>query len=150
MYYRIEKSGCCEHKGLCQVRADFYYDETDKGYALTECKIFPKEGYPGKVNDRGMPVDIDDYKKWRDSLPVEMKLNPFVSRFIYFDHKVTEEEILFCYEIAKSWYESGATTRNVKPVWKPENKSVSATKIVSLLTIDFTAVKNAELYSVRA
>lgn len=41
-FFKIEKSGCCEHKGLCQVRADFYWDEKDPEYKLTECKIYPE------------------------------------------------------------------------------------------------------------
>lgn len=48
-FFKIEKSGCCEHKGLCQVRADFYWDEKDPEYKLTECKIYPKRDMKVKL-----------------------------------------------------------------------------------------------------
>lgn len=76
MFFKIEKSGCCEHKGLVQVRADFYREEGDVGYSLTDCKIIPVGGYTGEMKD-GVPVDQEDYQKWYDALPTEKKNLPF-------------------------------------------------------------------------
>lgn len=148
MYFKIENSGCVEHKGLCQVRADFYHDEKDKDYALTEVKIFPKEGYQGKVEGvMNRPVDMEDYKKWYDSLPTEKQLLPFHTHFIYFEHDVKDDEILFCFEIAKSWLEKKEPMNNVKPVWKPSLSADSVTRISAIKATDFTQV--SELYSVK-
>lgn len=148
MFFKIEKSGCVGHKGLCQMRADYYRDETDKDYALTEVKIFPKEGYQGKVEGvMNRPVDMDDYKKWYESLPTEKRLLPFHTHFIYFEPQHTDEEILFCFEIAKTWLEKNEPMTNVKPVWNESEKTESEIKIASVLTTDFTKV--SELYSVK-
>jgi hypothetical protein len=32
MYWKIEKSGCCEHKGLVQIRYDCFFDKEDNLY----------------------------------------------------------------------------------------------------------------------
>lgn len=158
MHFKIEKSGCVEHKGLCQVRADFYYDESDKDYALTDVKIFPPEGYQGKVEGAmNTPVDMEDYNKWYDSLPTTQINLPVNSHFIYFDpeHLNDLENILFCAEIAKDWkkndkpmlnkYENGKKD----PVWKPEKASLSAEKMAIVLKTDFTKLPNSKLYSVK-
>lgn len=149
MHFKIEKSGCTEHKGLCQVRADFYYDEKDKEYALTPVKIYPKEGYPGKVDEFGSPIDEKDYQTWEDSLPVEMLHLPFHTHFIYFEPHHTDEEILFCFELAKQWLKNNQKMKNVKPVWKEQMKSLSDTRISEIKTKDFSAVLNADKYSVK-
>ena len=149
MHYKIEKSGCVEHKGLCQVRADFYYDEKDKEYTLAPVKIWPKEGYPGKVDELGSPIDEVDFQKWEDSLPVEMLHLPFHTHFIYFEPKHTDEEILYCFEIAKQWLKNNQKMKNVKPIWKEASKAVAVNRIEEIKTKDFSAVKNADKYSVK-
>ena len=149
MYFKIEKSGCVEHKGLCQVRADFYWDEKDAEYALTECKIYPEKGYEGKVDEMGIPADLDDYQKWEDSLPVEMRHLPFHTHFIYFEPHHTDEEILFCFELAKEWLKNNQKMKNVKPVWKENIKALSINRIEEIKTKDFSAVLNADKYSVK-
>lgn len=146
-FFKIEKSGCCEHKGLCQVRADFYWDEKDPEYSLTECKIYPKEGYEGKVDEIGMPIDVDDYKKWENALPTEMKHQPFHSHFIYFPDTVKDDEILFCFELALDWRVKNQPVKNVKPVWNLSKSVSSKTRIDGVKAQDFTKV--SELYSVK-
>lgn len=146
MHFKIEKSGCVEHKGLCQVRADFYYDEKDKDYALTEVKIIEKP-YDGEVNEMGMPKDIEAYQKWYDSLPTEKKLLPFHTHFIYFEPQHTDEEILFCFELAKQWLKNNQPVKNVKPVWNLAKSIVSKARIDSVKAKDFSTV--SEIYSVK-
>jgi hypothetical protein len=146
-HYKIEKSGCCEHKGLCQVRADFYWDEKDAGYKLTECKIYPEKGYEGKVNEMGTPADLEAYKKWEDSLPTELKHLPFHSHFIYFHDTVRDDEILFCFELALDWRVKNQPVKNVKPVWDLSKSVISKARIDSVIAKDFTTV--SEVYSVK-
>ena len=150
-YYQIEKSGCVEHKGLCQVRADFFYDEKDKEYALTPVKIYPDEGYPGKVDELGSPLDEKDYQTWEDSLPIEMLHLPFHTHFIYFEPTHTDEEILFCFEIAKQWLKNNQKMQNVKSVFDTSISLQYATKarIEEIKSADFAKVKNADKYSVK-
>ena len=146
-HFKIEKSGCCEHKGLCQVRADFYWDEKDPSYSLTECKIYPEKGYEGKVDEMGVPVDIEDYQKWEDALPTEMKHLPFHSHFVYFPYTVTDEEILFCFELALDWRVKNQPVKNVKPVWDMFAAQASKARIKSVKAKDFSTV--SEIYSVK-
>lgn len=146
-HFKIEKSGCCEHKGLCQVRADFYWDEKDPEYKLTECKIYPKKGYKGKVDEMGIPADLDDYQKWEDALPTEMKHLPFHSHFIYFPDTVKDDEILFCFELALDWRVKNQPVKNVKPVWDLSKSISSKARIDSVIAKDFTTV--SKVYSVK-
>jgi hypothetical protein len=146
-FFKIEKSGCREHKGLCQVRADFYWDEKDPAYSLTECKIYPEKGYTGKVDEMGTPVDIEDYQKWEDSLPTEMKHLPFHSHFVYFPDTVMDEEILFCFELALDWRVKNQPVKNVKPVWDMFATQASKVRIDSVKAKDFSTV--SEIYSVK-
>lgn len=126
MEFKIEKSGCCVHKGLCQIRIDIF----EKG-KLTTVKVYPKKGYPGEVKDIGfakVPVSMEDYRKWEESLPTQDVAIPVHSHMIYFDpeHLDDLENVQFCGEIAKNWKKEGKpmvnTYENGKhdPVWKPE------------------------------
>lgn len=140
-FFKIEKSGCCEHKGLCQVQANYYYDEKDKEYALTPVKIYPEEGYPGKVDEFGSPIDEKDYQTWEDSLPVEMINAPFRIRLIYFEPHHTEEEILFCFELARIWYQKKEYKRNIPSQWDTTKQELSQARIEQLKLTDFTSIK---------
>ena len=146
-FFKIDKSGCCEHKGLCQVRADFYWDEKDAEYALTECKIYPEKGHEGKVDEMGIPADLDDYQKWEDALPTEMKHLPFHSHFVYFQDTVKDDEILFCFELALDWRIKNQPVKNVKPVWDISKSVSSKTRIDGVKAKDFSTV--SEIYSVK-
>lgn len=146
-FFKIEKSGCIEHKGLCQVRADFYWDKEDPAYSLTECKIYPEKGYEGKIDEMGAPVDVKDYQKWEDSLSTEMKHLPFHSHFVYFPDTVMDEEILFCFELALDWRVKNQPVKNVKPVWDLSKSISSQARIDSVKAKDFSTV--SEIYSVK-
>jgi hypothetical protein len=107
-YFRIEKSGCCAHKGLMQIR-------------------------------------VDIHKKSDDSL--------LGIHLIYFEPTVTDEEILFCAEIAMDWKKNGKPMKNTYngksvPTLK-NNKSDSQNRITEIQDLDFTTIENAGLYSVR-
>ncbi len=70
-YIKINPTGCAERKGLVQVRFDCYFEPTDPGYAEyhVTVPVVPVEGYPGKVDKMGSPVDIADYDKWLAARP---------------------------------------------------------------------------------
>ena len=96
MFVKIEPSGCCERKGLVQIRLSMYLDEGDYGYDkhYIQVPVMPSEGYLGKVGERGQPADIDDYNRWIGSLPKIWQLNPFHNHFIYVEPEVSDEEIM--------------------------------------------------------
>jgi hypothetical protein len=102
MFYKINKTGCQEHKGLCEIRYDLYLDPADEGYSehYVSVPVYPEGGYPGKVGEMGQPLDPEDYKKWYDTLPTVMQHNPFCCHFCQLEPTVTDEEILFVGELA--------------------------------------------------
>ncbi|MCE5212988.1 MAG: hypothetical protein LLG40_15710 [Deltaproteobacteria bacterium] len=149
MYFKIEKSGCNVFRGKVQVRADFYRDEEDEGYALTPVKIIPDGGYPGEVDENGHPVTKNDYQAWFDSLSIELRNLPFHIHFIYFDYDIKDEEILFCFELALDWFKKGLPIKNLAFSWSPDKSDLSALKISEILDTDFSTVNNANIYSVK-
>lgn len=109
-YFKINKTGCSEHKGLCEVRFDLYLSRTDEGNEehYVTVPVFPEGGYSGEKNEIGIPIDMDAYNNWVASLPTETRNNPFCCHFCQFEPNVTDEEILFVGELAldmamKNW-----------------------------------------------
>ena len=96
MYAKIEGSGCCERKGLVQIRLCFYLDKDDYGYEKHHIQVpdFTDAKYDGKVDELGNPVDMVDYQKWVDSLPKAWQNNPFHNHFIYIEPDTSEKEIM--------------------------------------------------------
>ena len=92
MYYKVEPSGCCERKGMVQIRFSFYLEPGDYGYDKhhVEVPIIPKDGYPGKVDEVGSPYDMEDYIMWIDKLPTEWVNNPFHNHFCLLDPDVSD------------------------------------------------------------
>uniref|UniRef100_A0A6M3KFC0 Uncharacterized protein n=1 Tax=viral metagenome TaxID=1070528 RepID=A0A6M3KFC0_9ZZZZ len=50
MFVKIEPSGCCERKGLVQVRFSFYLEDGDYGYERHHVQVsgFSKDTYKGR------------------------------------------------------------------------------------------------------
>ncbi len=96
MFVRVEPTGCCERKGLVQVRFCMYLDESDYGYEKhhVQVPIIPEEGYPGEVGNRRQPTDIEDYDAWASSLPKVWQTNPFHNHLIYVEPDTTDDEIM--------------------------------------------------------
>jgi hypothetical protein len=92
--------------GMINIGAQLFLEEGDEGYDkyvaehYVTTKDISEEGYPGEVDEMGMPLDEDDYNNWFDSLPNVQRLNPFCIHFIQFEPNVTYEEILWCFEWA--------------------------------------------------
>lgn len=95
MFVKIEPSGCCERKGLVQIRFCMYLEPGDYGYNIHHIRlpVIPKGGYQGEVSE-GVPVDIEDYNKWLDGLPKVWRNNPFHNHFIYVEPDITDKEIV--------------------------------------------------------
>jgi hypothetical protein len=99
--------------GMLNISAELYLEQGDEGYDkyiaehFVTVPIIPEGGYTGKFNKDGVPVNQTDYDNWIKSLPTVWRLNPFCTHSIQFEHDVTEEEILWCFEFAL-----GITHRN--------------------------------------
>ena len=99
--------------GMLNITAQLFLEVGDEGYDkyvaehYVTIPIVPESGYQGKVNEAGEPIDQSDYDKWIASLPIIKQLNPFCTHSIQFEHDVTAEEILWCFEFAL-----GITHRN--------------------------------------
>lgn len=110
MFVKVEPSGCCERKGMVQVRFCMYLELADYGYGKhhVNLPVIPKKGYQGKVDGMGSPIDMEDYNKWVDSLPKEWQNNPFHNHFIYVEPDTTDKEIVdigqaFLHEAYVKW-----------------------------------------------
>ncbi len=115
MFVKVEPSGCCERKGMVQVRFCMYLDSTDYGYEKyhVEMPVIPEGGYPGKVDDMGMPINQKDYDRWIKSLPKVWQNNPFHNHFIQAEPETTDKEIM---DIASTFLREGGIR------WATDNK----------------------------
>ena len=96
MFVKVEPSGCCERKGMVQIRFCFYLDLGDFGYNIhhVNLPVIPEGGYPREVDAMGNPVDTKAYDAWIKSLPTEWQDNPFHNHFIYVEPDTADEEIM--------------------------------------------------------
>lgn len=94
MYYEIEQSGCCEHRGKVQVRYSVYLEPGDYGYEKHYILVpdIPEGGYPG-IMIGGIPMSQSDFQTWIQSLPTKMVNNPFHNHFSYFDAPITDNDL---------------------------------------------------------
>ena len=102
MYFKIEKSGCCQHQGLCQVRYDLFLEPEDYGYDqhYVQVPIFPEEGYPDQEK---LDTISETYIKYINSLPVNE-----IDEHIIPDDLETQQEYIDFQEaqtLHKEWYD---------------------------------------------
>lgn len=110
-YVKIEPSGCCEDKGMVQVRLSMFLDPGDYGFEkhhidvpvrdLTEHEIssvFDEHG-------RGLK---SDYEALVSTIGTKKQVNPFHNHFILVPPDITEKEIMdiaeaFLHEAYLKW-----------------------------------------------
>lgn len=162
MYFKINKTGCHEYKGLVAVRFDLYLEENDDRYNEhhVQVPVIPDAGYPGDKNEAGIPVDMEDYKAWYDALPLVWQNNPFCCHFCQFESNVTDEEILYVGELALAFqYINWSVNQNLHiPINQPvvfssdeEKNRVCKARTEQIIETDFTTVTvlSTVPYSVR-
>lgn len=161
MYFKINKTGCSENKGLVDVRYDLFLSKTDTGNEehYVEVSIFPEGGYLGEKDEMGTPVNIDDYTAWVASLPKQFQNNPFCCHFIHFESTVTDEEILAAGEKVlnmayDNWLANNLHLNTNDPVVlakEPDPVEIQA-KVESILNTDFVALEKTlpDTYRIRA
>jgi len=144
MYVKVEPSGCCERKGLVQIRFCMYLDEGDYGYNAhhVQVPVMPEEGYKGDVDGEGRPKDEKDYQKWIDSLPKIWQTNPFHNHFIYVEPDTTDDEIMdigeaFLQEAYIKWAREEKLDLKNQPIKYPEfvneeRRQAVETKVIHL------------------
>lgn len=84
MRVKIEPTGCCERKGLVQVRFSFYLDEGDYGYEKHHVRVPERELTEEEVADPKLAAKVK--KVWQD--------NPFHNHFYFFDPDTSDKEIM--------------------------------------------------------
>ncbi|KUG22036.1 hypothetical protein ASZ90_008193 [hydrocarbon metagenome] len=124
MYFIIINIGDDKYTnmGMINVDAELYLEKGDDKYIAEHyvtVPVIPSEGYPRQkeldveiaASREGKTVmeSFETYKKgeeqiayekWISELPTVQQLNPFCTHSIQFEHDVTEEEILWCFEWA--------------------------------------------------
>jgi hypothetical protein len=83
MYYKIEKSGCCERKGMIQIRFSFYLDKEDYGYEKHCIDIPERELTEEEINNPELAKNVKTIKR----------NNPFHNHFVYLDPTITDKKI---------------------------------------------------------
>ena len=84
---KINLSGCEVRKGKVKLRFDFFLEPGDPRYEeyYLLLPIVPEEGYTGRVNEMGEPVNQNDYNKWLNKLPKQWQNTPCHSHKDYID-----------------------------------------------------------------
>ena len=151
MFFKVNITGCQELKGLVEVRYDLYLDPTDERYSehYVQVPVFPKEGYTGKVDEFGMPIDQDDYKKWLAGLKRVYQHNPFCCHFCQFEPTVTDAEIEYVGKLAldmkyKDWVNQNLALSKNQPVkFSTDSTKIAAcaTRVATIKETAWTAVK---------
>jgi hypothetical protein len=146
MFFKVNTTGVSERKGLVEVRYDLYLDPTDERYSehYVQVPVIPKEGYTGKVDKTGSPVDQADYDKWIDGLEKTYQHNPFCCHFVQFEPTVTDAEIEYVGKLAldmkyKDWVNRNLALSKNQPV----TFSTDSTKIAACATRVATIKKTA-------
>ena len=157
MYYKINKTGCTERGGLAQVRFDLYLEPSDPGYNdyHVEVPVIPPEGYTGKKDTEGNPVDAEGFKVWLEKLPKEKRDNPFCCHFCQFEPSVTDEEILYVGELALdmafSNYSDLKKNKNIPVAFSADEtkKGAARSRVDAVLETDFAKLKTIGAYRVK-
>jgi hypothetical protein len=150
MFFKVNTTGVGDRKGLVEVRYDCYLDPTDERYSehYVQVPVIPKEGYTGKVDENGDPVDQEDYKKWIDGLEKVYQHNPFCCHFCQFKPTVTDAEIEFIGKLAldmayKNWVTGNLALNKNEPVifsTDATQKAACATRVATIKATEWTAV----------
>ena len=150
MFFKVNITGCSERKGLVEVRYDLYLDPTDERYSehYVQVPVIPKEGYTGKVDEMGSPVDQADYDKWLAGLKMVYQHNPFCCHFCQFEPTVTDAEIEYVGKLAldmayKNWVTGNLALNKNEPVkfsTSPTKIAACATRVATIKATEWTAV----------
>ena len=156
MFFKVNTTGVSERKGLVQVRYDLYLDSNDERYSehYIQVPVIPEEGYTGKIDEMGRPVDIDDYNKWFDGLEKVYQHNPFCHHFVQFEPTVTDAEIEFVGKLAldmayKNWVSGNLSLNKNQPVTfstNPTKIAACATRVATIKETEWTAVSLEKQY----
>ena len=95
MFVKIEPSGCMERNGIIQLRLAMYLEPDDYGYNThyVQVPVIPEDGYLGKTDINGLPVDKELYVKWLSKLPTIGQNNPFHNHFIYVEPDISDKAL---------------------------------------------------------
>ena len=150
MFFKVNITGCQERKGLVEVRYDLYLDPTDERYSehYVQVPVIPKEGYTGKVDEMGSPVDQADYDKWLAGLKTTYQHNPFCCHFCQFEPTVTDAEIEYVGKLAldmayKNWVNDNLKANKNQPVkFSTDSTKIAAcaTRVATIKETAWTAV----------
>ena len=150
-YFKINKTGCHERKGLVEIRYDCYLSRDDKGneeHYVTVPDFDNNPPYGGKIIDWGGPIDLEDYIKWENSLPTITRNNPFCCHFVQVSPITTDEEIVAIGEevlkMAFANHQEGDLSKNTNEsltVSKEENWIGSVSRVEEIKDTDYVFVE---------
>lgn len=149
MFFKVNITGCGERKGLVQVRYDLYAEAGDgKAYTdhYVQVPVIPENGYEGKVDEMGSPIDQKDYDLWLAGLPTVYQHNPFCCHFCQFEPTVTDAEIEYVGKLALDMHFKNypdLTLAKNEPVTfstSPTKIAACETRVATIKATEWTAV----------
>lgn len=151
MYFKIEKSGCGERKGLLQISFACYFDEGEPGYMQYYRSVPVVTGeYRGVIGKDGVPEDQKDYDDWIKSLPTAMQNTPFCTHIRFFPPDVGDKDIVKAgdevVKMAYDNYQVGDIKRNRNTAIVPDMTKayLLPAKVADVLTKDFTLIADKD------
>lgn len=124
---RIEPTGISVRKGKVQIRFCFYLDPTDARYDEyhVQVPVIPEEGYSGKMDEKGNPIDPEDFNRWIESLPKKWQNNPFHNHFVRVSPDTTDREIReLMRDSLAEFYGIWSKGEDILRVWKSKGREI--------------------------
>lgn len=84
MFVKVEPTGCCERKGLVQVRFSMYLDKGDYDFERYHVQVPEREPTEEELAD----------PKRLEEIPKVWRVNPFHNHFVFVEPDIADEEIM--------------------------------------------------------
>ena len=84
MFVKVEPSGCCERKGMVQIRFCMFLDEGDYGYDKHHVQVPERDLTEAEIADPELAAKV----------PRVWQVNPFHNHFIYVEPDTADGEIM--------------------------------------------------------
>lgn len=140
---KIEKTGISVRNGKVQIRFSFYLEPSEAKYEEHHVQVpdLSHEVYPGKIDEFGNPVDMEDYNKWLDGLPKIWQNNPFHNHFIRVSSGTTDSEITkLMQDSLNEFYGIWSGDKDILKVWKAEPETPGDTSTENIEACELKAL----------
>lgn len=100
MITKFEKTGCCERRGMVQIRVSFFLEPDEEGYDDYHIQV-PTERYSGPRKERGQPADLEDFATWKETCEKKWIDTPCHNHFFRIEPGGAEDDDAIILDIAE-------------------------------------------------